>query len=336
VQTPQLYENANATWTCRAAAQQEMLLYDTILEAKGANGRTLCCGSNFVMRMAALQNVGGWDERTVSEDLMTGFLIHAKGWKSLYVRKAYALGMGPVALPAYWKQQRRWAAGNTTVALLVGKAMLKRSPKIPPIVGIEYFWSGAYYITTLALAILATLPMLLLIAVRIGAGSGLVHPALKPLEWVYLSVYPLYGAVMFFPYLHMRMRGYPFSGLILLQGLLSITVQVYLASVFKALLKGVKVFEVGTKTAKTTAISLWKTPQTYVFGFLILCGSVLLENLISHRVGPVVWIPFLWTLVYTMSFGHYFVFTVENQRLYRQQQSEQTPRPARDVEKIAS
>ncbi|MBU1937289.1 glycosyltransferase, partial [bacterium] len=129
VQTPQLYENAEETWLCRAAAQQETLLYDTILEAKSAVGHALCCGTNFIIRRSALGEVGGWDEHTVSEDLATSFLIHQSGWKSLYVRRAYAAGVGPVELSAYWKQQKRWAVGNTGVALKVLRALLFRKPK---------------------------------------------------------------------------------------------------------------------------------------------------------------------------------------------------------------
>jgi len=321
VQTPQLYDNAEITWTCRAAAQQEMLLYDTILEAKGANGRALCCGSNFVMRMQALKEVGGWDERSVSEDLMTGFLIHAHGWKSLYMRKTYAIGLGPVALPAYWKQQRRWASGNTTVAFLVVRAMLHRSPRIPLGLGIDYFWSAAYYITTLALAILATLPMLLLLAVRWGVGTGLVHaqPALKPLEWVYLSVYPMYATIMLFPYIHMHLRGYPVRCLIMLQGLLSVTVPVYLSSVIKAIFTRITVFEVVPKSSLTTAMPLWRTLQTYVFTALIVGGSILMETILSRAVSPIAWIAMFWTLFYAISFGHYFIFTLENRRLLKRQ-----------------
>jgi cellulose synthase (UDP-forming) len=326
VQTPQLYDNAEDTWTCRAAAQQEALLYDTILEAKGANGRALCCGSNFVMRVQALAEVGGWDERSVSEDLMTGFLIHAHGWKSLYMRKTYAIGLGPVALPAYWKQQRRWATGNTTVAFLVARAMLHRSPRISLGLGIDYFWSAAYYITTLALAILATLPMLLLLAVRWGVGAGLVHahPALKPLEWVYLSVYPMYAAIMLFPYLHMHLRGYPVRCLIMLQGLLAVTVPVYLSSVFKAIARRITFFEVGPKSSQTTAMPMWKTPQTYVFLALVVAGSFLVEAVLSRAVSAVAWIAMFWTLFYTISFGHYFIFTFENRRLLKKQVREKS------------
>ncbi|MCC6477442.1 glycosyltransferase [bacterium] len=145
VQTPQLYANAEETWTTRAAAMQEMLLYDSIMEAKGSYERALCCGSNFVMRIEALESVGGWDEGTVSEDLMTSFLIHKKGWKSLYHRAAFAVGLGPNTVYGYWKQQRRWATGNTSVAKRVFKEMFGiGGVRAPFALSADYLWSAGY------------------------------------------------------------------------------------------------------------------------------------------------------------------------------------------------
>ena len=58
VQTPQLYENAEENLITRAAAMQEMLLYDTIMEAKGSYRRALCCGSNDLVRIKAVNRCG--------------------------------------------------------------------------------------------------------------------------------------------------------------------------------------------------------------------------------------------------------------------------------------
>jgi len=71
VQTPQLYENAEQSLLTRAIAQQQMLLYDCVLEAKNAYQRATCYGTNVVLRRAALKEVGGWDETTVTEDITT-------------------------------------------------------------------------------------------------------------------------------------------------------------------------------------------------------------------------------------------------------------------------
>ncbi|MDD5088550.1 MAG: glycosyltransferase, partial [bacterium] len=113
VQTAQVYENYDSTLVCRAAAQQEMLHYDTILEGKAVVGMAMCCGTNFVMRRRALDDVGGWDEESICEDMSTALRLHWNGWRSAYVRRAYSAGVGPMTLYAYWKQHRRWAIGGT-------------------------------------------------------------------------------------------------------------------------------------------------------------------------------------------------------------------------------
>ncbi|MBK8127385.1 MAG: glycosyltransferase [bacterium] len=320
VQTPQLYANAEETWTTRAAAMQEMLLYDSVMEAKGATERALCCGSNFVMRIEALDSVGGWDEKTVSEDLMTSFWMHAKGWRSLYHRKAFAIGMGPTTVHGYWKQQRRWATGNTTVAKIVASNIFGGA-RVPVKLGVEYLWSSGYYLVTLALAYLATVPMLLLLFVRFGVGGAdwYLQPEMRPIDYVYLSVYPLYIAVALFPYVHMRLRGYSIRNLVLLQGLLANTIPVYVTSVIKGLWKNIRLFEVAPKTAMILHRPFWRTPQTYIFAVLIVTGGSLFHMARTEAVAPFVFVLLFWTFLYTLSFAHFFIFTIDSRRVAAQE-----------------
>ncbi len=313
VQTPQLYDNADETWLCRAAAQQETLLYDTIMEAKSALGRALCCGTNFVMRRRALEDVGGWDEASVSEDLATSFLLHRRGWTSLYLRRAYAWGLGPLNLFSYWKQQARWAVGNTTVVKQVIKALLRRKPEpTPPKIALGYLWSAGYYVTALALAGLATLPILLLVASYVHAPHALQPvPAAKPVEWLFLSVYPFYLTVMLFPYVNMRMRGYPLRNLVMLQGLLAITIPVYIGSVLKGLFTRFTFFVIAPKglVGKRPALV---GPQAVMFLIFAAAGCLLTLNVMRNAGSSVAWIVLFWTFFYTVSLGHYFVFTIQD------------------------
>lgn len=320
VQTPQLYANAEETWTTRAAAMQEMLLYDSVMEAKGATEQALCCGSNLIMRISALESVGGWDEHTVSEDLMTSFWLHAKGWRSLYHRKAYAVGMGPNTVYGYWKQQRRWATGNTSVAKIVWKNLWSKN-RVPLKLGIDYLWSSGYYFITLALGYLATVPMLLLLFVRFGVGGAdwYIQQEMRPIDYVYLSVYPLYVAVALFPYVHMRLRGYSIRNLVLLQGLLANTIPVYVTSVIKGLWKNVKLFEIAPKKAMNLHKPFWRTPQSYIFVILVLTGGLLFHMVRTENIAPFVYILLFWTFMYTISFAHFFIFTVESRRVVEQE-----------------
>lgn len=310
VQTPQGYDNAEATWVCRAAAQQETLLYDTVMEAKGALGRALCCGTNFVMRRQALESVGGWNEASVSEDLATSFQFHRRGWRSLYVRRAYAWGLGPETLAGYWKQQTRWATGNTTVAMQVVRTLLgRKTGPAPWYITVGYLWSSGYYITTLALAGLATLPMLLLLASYVHAPHSLQSvPAARPQEWLFLSVYPFYAVVMLFPYVNMRMRGYFVRNLLMLQGLLAITAPVYIASVFKGVFRRIRRFDIAPK-GQSASRRKRLGPQVFVLAALVVCGGLLALRVKAVPGSSVAWIALFWTFFYAFSFSHYFIFS---------------------------
>jgi cellulose synthase/poly-beta-1,6-N-acetylglucosamine synthase-like glycosyltransferase len=300
-----------------------MLLYDTIMEAKGAVGRALCCGTNFVMRRVVLEEVGGWDENSVSEDLATSFLIHQRGWKSIYVRRAYAKGLGPLDLASYWKQQKRWAVGNTTVARQVLRGVFTRKPRpVPMKIAIGYFWSAGYYITALALAGLATLPMLLVLASYIHSPHALQPvPDARPTQWLFLSTYPLYAVIMLFPYVHMRMRGYPIPNLVMVQGLLAITIPVYIQSVVRGLMSRVTRFEiapkfqVGSRLSGTMHLSFWRAPQALASLLLLSAGVVLTQRVSLQPASSVAWIALFWTFFYSISLGHYFLFVAESRGL---------------------
>ncbi|MBU0692889.1 glycosyltransferase [bacterium] len=318
VQTPQLYENAEENLITRAAAMQEMLLYDTIMEAKGSYQRALCCGSNDLVRIEAIVDVGGWDETTVSEDLATSFLMHLRGWKSVYHRRAFAIGIGPTTLKNYWAQQRRWAEGNTAVAKnIIRRLLTYKFYSLDWKLHLDYLWSAGYYISTLALVYLAIVPMLLTIMVRLAAaGSEWMHvSAARPIEWVYLSVYPLYAVAMMFPYVHMRLRGYALRNLAMLQGLLACTMPIYVGSVLKGILKANREFEITPKQAGSGGFSIWNRPQPFICFLLLGTGAVLFDELLKRSSITFAWILMLWMFIWSMSASHIFIFALQDKLL---------------------
>jgi cellulose synthase (UDP-forming) len=320
VQTPQLYANAEENLITRAAAMQEMLLYDTIMEAKGSYQRALCCGSNDLVRISAIEDVGGWDESTVSEDLATSFLMHLRGWKSVYHRRAFAVGMGPTTLKSYWAQQKRWAEGNTAVAKMILRKMASRQCfSLDWKLHLDYLWSAGYYISTMALAYLAIVPMLLTFAVRLAVAGPewMQMPTTRPIEWVYLSVYPLYAAAMMFPYVHMRLRGYALRNLVMLQGLLACTIPIYISSVLFGLFWPSSEFGITPKQSAGEVFSIWSRPQPFIFIALLAAGSVVFDQLMTQRAVSFAWILMAWIFIWTLSASHVFLFAWQNKLLGR-------------------
>jgi cellulose synthase/poly-beta-1,6-N-acetylglucosamine synthase-like glycosyltransferase len=296
VQTPQLHENENLSRLTIAASQQEMLPYDSVLEGKGAMGRVQCCGTNFVMRMRALKDVGGWDESSITkEDTVTSYRIHCAGWRSCYVRKAYAFGLGPVTLAEYWSGQSKWAFGNTRVLRLVLRSMMARKrEQVPLAIALDYVWTTGFYATTLALAGLAILPVLI----------WLLPPHIDRI--LYTSA--IYGMMVLFPYVNMRLRGYSVRNLLLLNGLLALTASCYLSGVIRGLSGELSTNNSERARKHFFEKNIWLSMRPYIFLGLLACGSFALRETISHPTSPYPWILLVWLFNFSIFAGHFLHF----------------------------
>ncbi len=163
VQTPQFYTNIGDSRIGRASSFQQSVFYEYICEGKSYAGAMICCGTNTVVRRAALDDVGGFDEQTVTEDFATSFKLHQRGWKTLYYGHVSTFGMGPEDLGGYFKQQFRWAKGSLSVLKSVVRGFIKNPRCMRPGQWWEYFLSGSYYLNGWALFCLMTCPIVYLL-----------------------------------------------------------------------------------------------------------------------------------------------------------------------------
>jgi cellulose synthase (UDP-forming) len=75
-------------------------------------------GSHCTFRRAALASIGG-HQTGLAEDLHTSLRLHAARWRSIFVPGWRAKGLAPSDLPAFVKQQFKWARGVFGVLLEV-------------------------------------------------------------------------------------------------------------------------------------------------------------------------------------------------------------------------
>ncbi|KAL5794731.1 hypothetical protein ACOSP7_003325 [Xanthoceras sorbifolium] len=68
-------------------------------------------GTAGVWRIKALEDCGGWLERTTVEDMDIAVRAHLCGWKFIYVNDVKCLCELPESYEAYKKQQHRWHSG---------------------------------------------------------------------------------------------------------------------------------------------------------------------------------------------------------------------------------
>lgn len=113
VQTGQYYRNLEhpvSAW----ANDQQALFYRILCPGKATQNAAFICGTNVVLRAAALDEIGGLPQDSVTEDFAASIQLHGR-WRSIFLTDILAMGLGPMDLPAYLKQQRRWAIGTLGV-----------------------------------------------------------------------------------------------------------------------------------------------------------------------------------------------------------------------------
>ena len=79
VQTPQHFFNPDPIQSsllgAKAWPDEQRFFFNYLLEAKDAWGAAFCCGTSAVVRVSALEAIGGMATETVTEDMLTTFKL---------------------------------------------------------------------------------------------------------------------------------------------------------------------------------------------------------------------------------------------------------------------
>lgn len=188
VQSPQYYRNHTKSYVANAAWQQQTLFFGPICRGKDRSNTQFMCGTNMVIRRAALDDVGGMKQDSITEDLLTSLVMHAKGWKSVYVPRILARGLAPEDLGAYWQQQFRWARGSIEVLFKYNPLFLRGLSWQQRL---QYLASVTYYLTGLVVLIDAMLPLFYFYGKVIPVSAATMSIALIFVPYIYLTLYSL-------------------------------------------------------------------------------------------------------------------------------------------------
>jgi cellulose synthase (UDP-forming) len=110
VQTGQYYANLDNP-VSRWADDQQSMFYNLLCPGKAALNSAFICGTNVVIRASALDEIGGFPQNSVTEDFAASIALHPT-WRSVYLTEVLATGLGPLDVPSFLKQQKRWAIGT--------------------------------------------------------------------------------------------------------------------------------------------------------------------------------------------------------------------------------
>ncbi len=147
VQTPHHFYNPDIfqkNLQLEGVLKNEQALFYRVLQAgRDHHNSAFFAGSCGLFRRRALMEVGGFRTETVTEDIHTSMVVHAKGYRSCYLNKVLAAGLMPETFENSMKQRIRWAMGHVQI-LFQSNPFAMRGLSIPQRLG--YFASIFYFL----------------------------------------------------------------------------------------------------------------------------------------------------------------------------------------------
>lgn len=94
---------------------EQALFYRVLQSGRDRHNSAFFAGSCGLFRRRVLVEIGGFRTETVTEDVHTSMVIHAKGYRSCYLNKVLAAGLMPESFESSMKQRIRWATGHVQI-----------------------------------------------------------------------------------------------------------------------------------------------------------------------------------------------------------------------------
>jgi cellulose synthase (UDP-forming) len=135
VQTPQFFFNPDPIQAAfpegNPITDNFRLTHDTINWALDARGAAYCRGTSFLIRVAALRDIGLFPTTSVCEGVYTSQRLRVHGWKTVHLDEQLSFGLATENLAQLTGQLRRFATGFAQVARVEwatrqGRSLLRR------------------------------------------------------------------------------------------------------------------------------------------------------------------------------------------------------------------
>lgn len=135
VQTRWGHLNSEENWLTRAQALSVDAHFVVEQTARNRAGWLLTFnGTGGLWRRQCIEEAGGWDDSTLTEDLDLSYRAQLAGWRYLFLPDLAVPGELPPQLTAYKQQQARWAQGSTQCLLklsgLVWRSQLSTAQRV--------------------------------------------------------------------------------------------------------------------------------------------------------------------------------------------------------------
>ena len=199
LQTPQCFYTPDvfqyALYSEKTAPNEQDFFYRTIEVSKTCSNSVIYGGSNTVIAREALDAIGGFFTKSITEDFATGLLLESNGFVSLATPEPLASGMTPTTYKEHIQQRKRWGRGVISTAKqlrIIRRSGLSIMQKLSYMSSVVYWFSPIknliYLISPLLFACFAIpvfkcgwldlviywLPMFIMqdIALRVSSGNA--------------------------------------------------------------------------------------------------------------------------------------------------------------------
>ena len=125
-----------------AVKNEQCLFFRSLQTGRDAHNSAFFAGSGGLFRRGPLEEIGGFQTATITEDIHTSLTLHAKGYTSCYLNRVLSAGLMPETFEGYLKQRKRWAMGCIQV-LQHDNPLTKRGLTLAQ--RIDYFGSIFYF-----------------------------------------------------------------------------------------------------------------------------------------------------------------------------------------------
>jgi cellulose synthase/poly-beta-1,6-N-acetylglucosamine synthase-like glycosyltransferase len=174
VQTPQDYREYTGDTYLTACYDSYKYFFETAMPSRNERNSIIFGGTMGLIRRAVLEELGGWDERCITEDAEASLRMLRAGYSGLYVNETYGQGIMPLTFTALKKQRFRWCFGGIQILRTHWRSLLpwdrRRSNHLSFAQRIDYLLGGLQWFGDLA-ALLFTLILISSAALYLTTGD---------------------------------------------------------------------------------------------------------------------------------------------------------------------
>jgi cellulose synthase/poly-beta-1,6-N-acetylglucosamine synthase-like glycosyltransferase len=282
--------------------------------ARNRNGLLInFAGTGGVWRKECIEDSGGWQADTLSEDIDLSFRAQLKGWQCLYLPDVSTPGEVPPLMMGYKRQQARWATGTIQCLRKMGGPVLRSSLTVGQKIEAMFHLSGYFIHPLMLILMLSSLPLAASGTINYlplaGLGLAMFGPPLQALiisRTLYKNDWKEH--LLFFPMLMVLGAGVAVNNT---------------AAVFKGLFSKEVIFQRTPKYQTVSRKNAWSLSQytipidSTIYGEIFMGLYAIVTGLVAYKHAPSL---SAFMAIYACGFGYVVTISVMQALAARREQ----------------